>query len=228
MTKLTGQNIVDLFNQDTGDTTELSPVAELQLANKIAGEIYSAGPDWEFLKKEATGIIAVDGNGIATITVPTDFNRFSVNGQATDIAIGVDNGAFGIGNASPKVIFVSATSGVYTPYQIVNFSDRRAVYNKRGYAWYDMVNNLITFALAPTASDLSYSFDYIYSPPAFTLLTYPALPSDFHDMVHHGMALDDMIFQLFDRSHSYQAENKAKFDDYMSRMRLWNAQFVNN
>lgn len=218
-----GQTLIDNFNQDTGDTTELSTVASLSLLNKRYRLVLN-DRDFEFLKKAATGTISVS-NGIATITPPADFDHFAINAQATDIAIGIDQTGFGLGNASPKVIFVSTSTGVYTPFQIVDFSARRQYFNKNGYAYYDMVNNLITFTVAPTAADLTYEFDYIYSPDDIALATFPVLPAKFHDVLHHAMAIDDMIFQLFDRSHSYAAENKAQYDDFMSQLRFWNAQF---
>lgn len=226
MPSLTGQNIIDLFEQDTGDTTELSSVAELQLANKIYRDVLS-DRDWEFLKKAATGTITVT-SGVATITPPADFDHLAINAQATDIAIGVDGGSFGIGNASPKVIYVSVSTGVYIPFQIVNFSDRRQYVNKNGYAYLDTVNNLITFTVAPTATDLTYEFDYIYVPADITVSTSPVFPSQFHDVIHHGMAVDDMIFQLFDRAKSYAAENKIAYNNWLTKLRFWNSQLINN
>lgn len=221
-----GQTLIDNFEQDTGDTSELSSTAELTLANKIYRKIL-ADRDWLFLRKGATGTISVT-NGIATITPPTDFDHFTINGLATDIAVGADQNGFGIGNASPKVIFVSTATGVFTPYQIINFSDRRQYYNKNGYCYYDMVNNLITFTVAPTTSDLSYEFDYIYSPDDIGLATFPVIPAQFHDIIHHGMAAQDVIFQLFDRSKSYSKENFENYTDYLTNLQFWDAQFNMN
>lgn len=219
-----GQTLIDKFEQDTGDTTELSTTAELALLNSRYRLVLS-DRDWEFLKKNATGTIAVSASGVATLTLPADFDHFTINGQTTDIAIGVDDGKFGIGNASPKIIFVSAAK---TPYQIINFSDRRQYLNKSGYAYIDLVNNLVTFTQAPTGSDLSYDFDYIYAPDDITLSTFPVVPAQFQDVFHYGMAVDDMIFQLFDRSHSYAKENQANYDLWMGRLCFWNAQFTMN
>lgn len=216
-----GQTLINNFEQDTGDTTELSTTAELALLNKRYRLILN-DRDWEFLKKAATGTIAVDANGVATITPPVDFDHFAINALTTDIAVGADNGGFGMGNASPKVIFVGTQK---TPYQIINFSDRRQYVNKVGYAYFDMVNNLITFTAAPTGTDLSYEFDYIYSPNDIALATFPVIPAQFHDILHHAMAVDDMIFQLFDRSHSYAKENQAAYQDFLTQLRFWNAQF---
>lgn len=211
-TPLTGQDIIDRFERYTGDTTELSTAEELSLANKVLREIFG-DRDWNFLKKNATGTLSG-----STITPPLDFDHFAINNLETDISVGS-------GNASPKVIFLGVTTGVYAPFQIVNFSDRRQYANRSGYCWYDMVNRQIKFSTAPVLSDMSYEFDYIYSPGDITLATSPVLPSQFHEIVQHGMAVDDMIIQLFDRSKSYAKENEAKFDSWMSQLRFWNSQF---
>lgn len=212
---MTGQEIIDKFEKYTGDTTELSTQDELDLLNKIYGDVCNDRP-WEWLKKTASGTLTVNGT-VATITPPTDFLYFVENNQTTDIAQE-------LGNASPKVIFISTTTGVYNPWQIVNFSDRRQFLNQQGYAWYDAVNNLITLAAVPTSTDLTYEFDYIYTPPALTLATSPVFPALYHDILFHGMAVDDMIIQLFDRSHSYAKENQAGFDSMMNKLRYYNAQ----
>jgi hypothetical protein len=212
---MNAQDIINKFETYTGDTTELSTQDELDLANKIYRKIQNDRP-WEWLKKTATGTVSG-----TTIAPPSDFAYFAENNQATDIAQETVN------NASPKVIFISTTSGVYNPWQIVNFSDRRQFLNQQGYAWFDAGNNVITLAAAPNATDLSYEFDYIYTPPALTLTpspTSPIFPVQFHDIIFHGMALDDMIIQLFDRTHSYQQENQAAYDDLLSQLRYWNAQ----
>lgn len=210
---MTAQDLINKFEQYTGDTTELSTQAELDLVNKIYRQVCNDRP-WEWLKKTATGTITVT-NGVATITPPAGFKYFAENSQATDISQETEN------NASPKVIFVTAQ---YVPFQIVNFSDRRQFLNQLGYAYYDAVNNLITFTQTPTSTDLTYEFDYIYQPTALILTTSPVFNSDYHDLIFHGMVLDDLAIQLFDRTHSYKAENQKSFDDLMAQLRYQNAQ----
>lgn len=216
MNPLTGQDIIDSFEEYTGDTTELSTQRELVLANKIYADVCADRP-WEWLKKTATGTVSV-ANDVATITPPTDFLYFVENNQVTDIAQGVTN------NASPKVIFVATSTGIFHPYQIVNFSDRRQFYNMVGYAYYDAVNSTIKFTKPPTETDLTYEFDYIYNPPAITLTTSPVFPALYHDIIFHGMAVDDMIIQLFDKARSYAKENQQKYDSALANLRYQNAQ----
>jgi hypothetical protein len=216
---MTGQTIIDKFEKYTGDTTELSTQDELDLLNKIYGDVCNDRP-WEWLKKTATGTITVS-NGVATIIVPTDFRYFTENNQATNIAYETNN------NASPKVIFVATVTGLYDAYQLINFSDRRQFYNQSGYAYYDAVNNLITFTQVPTETDLTYEFDYIYYPPAITLTTSPLFPEEFQDILFHGMAVDDMIIQLFDRTHSYAKENQAGYDSMLLKLQYYNSQLQN-
>src|ERR1017187_10613767 len=216
---MTGQQLIDKFEKYTGDTTELSTQDELDLLNKIYGDVCNDRP-WEWLKQMARDTITVT-NGVATITPPADFSYFTENNQTTDIAQEPKN------NASPKVIFVATATGLYNPYQIVNFSDRRQFYNMLGYAYYDTVNNLITFTVPPTETDLTYEFDYIFNPPALTLDTSPVFPALYHDILFHGMAVDDVIIQLFDRTHSYAKENQAGYDSMLLKLQYYNSQLQN-
>jgi hypothetical protein len=206
-------DIISKFEQYTGDTTELSSSAELDLANKIYRQIQNDRP-WEWLKKTASG--TVSGTSVA---VPADFSYFTENHQATNIAIETNH---------PKVIFISTATGVYSPWHIVNFSDRRQYLNQQGYAWYDAVNNVITLSQAPNATDLTYEFDYVYLAPDLTTSTAPLFPSQFHDIIFHGMACDDMTIQLFARSHSYLTENQNAYQALLNQLRYWNSALIPN
>ena len=116
------QAILDKFEEYTGDTTELSSDQELDLANKVYRMIQNDRP-WEWLKKSVSGTVSVNGT-LATITPPSDFSYFAENHQATNIAREPR------GDESPKVIFLSTATGVYQPWKIINFSDRRQNLNR--------------------------------------------------------------------------------------------------
>ncbi len=210
------QDIINKFELYTGDTTELSSQDELDLANKVYRKIQNDRP-WQWLKKTATGTITV-ANGIATITPPSDFSYFAENFQATNIAQEPH------GNESPKVIWVATTSGLYDHYHIVNFSDGRMYLNEQGFCWYDMANNVIQFAALPTETDLSYEFDYIYVPVDLTLTTGPVFPAQFWDIIFHGMCTDDLMIQLFDRTHSYEQEHLQAYMNLLNQMQFQNAE----
>ena len=194
-----------------GDQSELSTQDTLDLENKIYDDILNQLP-WEFLKKVATGSILQDANGYY-ITLPYDFRYFIENNQRTDNSIGMDN------NAVAKVVFVGSN---YVPYQIVNFSDRRQFRATGGnYCYPDIANQQIRFFQTP--ADTTYEFDYIYNWPALTLITSPLFPADFHDMIYQGMAVDSVIINLFDRSHSYAKENQMAYNDMLSKLKYWNS-----
>jgi hypothetical protein len=152
------------------------------------------------------------------ITLPTDFSHLIENDQATDNTVGIDN------NAVPKVIYVGSS---YTPYQVVNWSDRRKYLNQSGYAYLDMVNLRLYFTVQPTSAD-SYEFDYIKTPDTLTTGSTPAFPSRFHDILYHGMAVDDDIILRFPKAQSYAPENQSKYASYLSDMTMWNANLQNN
>ncbi len=67
------QAIITAFELYLGDSTELSSVEELALAQKVYNKILNS-EEWEFLKKDATGTI----NG-TDITQPADFDRLTSN-----------------------------------------------------------------------------------------------------------------------------------------------------
>lgn len=218
---LSTQNTTDIilkFEQYVDDNSELSSADELDLANKKYQEVCD-DRQWEILKKSASGQITISG-GVASITVPSDFREFVINNEATDNSISVEN------NASPRVIFVGAA---YTPYQVINFADRRQYLNTVGYAYIDWSQNKIIFTAPPTnLADLAYEFDYIKVPADLTLLTSPVFPARFWDVIYHLMAVDDQIIQIQDRAHSYMNENQAMAKNILARMYMWNAQLQNN
>ena len=214
-TALTGQTIINRFHLYTGDQSELSTQDELDLANKVYDDILNTRP-WEFLKTSASGTISTDGV-TSWITLPADFRYFIENNQKTDNTQTIEN------NASSKVVFIGPN---YTPVQIVNFSDRRQFRNTNGFAYPDIANNKLVFTWLPT--ETTYEFDYIKNWDALTLVTSPLFPADFHDMIFQLMAVDSVIINLFDRAHSYAAENQKASDDMLKKLCLWNSYLTFN
>jgi hypothetical protein len=203
-------DVIAKFETQVDDTTELSSTQELALLQKVFNKIWIDRP-WEFAKTSASGTFALT---VPHIPKPADFSNFIENDQTTDNTVSVDN------NASPKVIFIGSA---YTPYQIVNWSDRRQYRNQRGYAYLDFPNSGISFTATPLAAD-TYEFDYKKQPPTLVLANeIPSIPSEFHDMLYHAMAVDDEIILHFPRANSYAADNTAKYQSYLSDLRLWNA-----
>lgn len=212
---MTGQELLNKFHLYTGDQSELSTTDELDLLNKCYDDVMQRRP-WEFLKKTASGSISSDATS-SYITVPTDFRYFSENNQKTD------NSSTTYNNASPKVIFVGSN---YTPYQIVNFSDRRQFLNQSGFAYLSLVDNKIRFTAPPV--DSTYEFDYIKQWDELALDTEPIFPSDFHDMLYQMMAVDSVIINLFDRARSYAVENQNAADDAFKKLCYYNSMLLQN
>ena len=213
---MTGQDILNKFHTYTGDQSELSTAEELDLLNNVYQDILSERP-WEFLKKVATGTLAVQSDGSATATLPSDFRYFIENNQYTDISRQQYNNAVG------KVVF---TGPNYTPNQIINYSDRRQFRTQSGYCYVDIVQNKLVFPVAP--SDLTYEFDYIYRWSDIGLNDSPIFPSEFHYMIYQLMAVDSVIINLFDRSHSYAKENQEGAAVNLKALRYWNSMLIAN
>lgn len=222
-------DIISKFETYLDDSSELPSQEELELVNKKYQEVCDVQP-WSFLKKQQTGtlIVGVDvyNNPQATIALPSDFKYLAINNQSTDNTVSVDNGM------KPVCIFISCQTGGYTPYQVVNYADRRQ-FMKGAYAWVDSTTNQIVFASVPNVMDLTYEFDYIKIPPDLTAATVapysdPLFPPRFWDIIYHLAAADDQIIQIFDRAHSYMAENKQNAAEILSRMQYYDSQDVMN
>jgi hypothetical protein len=206
--------IITKFELYVDDSTELSSVQELALCQKIYSKIWNDRP-WEFAKTSATGTLSTS---VPYVSLPADFGSLTENNQSTDNSVEIDN------NAVPKVVYVGSS---YTPYQIVNWSDRRKYLNKSGYAYLDIPNSRLVFTVQPTIAE-SYEFDYFKIADTLTTSSTPAFPARYHDALYHGMAADHDIILLFPRANSYAPENTAKYNSYLQDMALWNASLQAN
>jgi len=202
----TTQELISYFEEYVDDTTELSPAQELALANKIYRRVLNDRP-WEFLKKEYN----TTTNG-GDITLPADFANFASNHSFTDHAI----------EQGGKYVFIGDT---LIPYQIVNWSDRKQYRNIGQKCWLNVASNTLSFSVQPD-SGLAVTFDYIYRPADLTLVTSPIFPSDFHDIIYHGMAADDYMIQQFDKARSYAQENEANYRRYLDDLALYNSNLI--
>jgi hypothetical protein len=214
---MNGQQLLAKFHLYIGDQSELSAADELDLLNTKYDDVMSDRP-WNFLKQTYTGSIlpiTIQQMGqavsMAYIALPTGFRQFVENNESTD------NSSTTYNNASQKVIY---TGPSYTPYQIINWSDRRA-YTGGANAYLDIANNRILFSQVPV--DTVYEFDAIVKWAPLTVSTSPVFPSEYHMMLPQMMGVDSVIMDLFDRSHSYAAENAAGAMDKLKRMQLWDS-----
>ena len=208
----TQQIIDEIFSVYIDDSTELSTEQEVALADRVHKKICREAP-FEFLKKTASGNLS---STVPYVALPTDFSFFSENNMSTDNSVGIEN------NASPKVVFVGTE---YTPYQIINFSDRRYYRNKNGYAYLDLANDRLVFTIQPTEAK-SYEFDYIRVPTTLTADGTPELPEQFHPLIAWGMVTDGFIIQLFEKARSYQLENQAKYNSDMADLKYYNSELL--
>lgn len=213
---MTGAEIIAKFEQYVDDLTELSSTQELELLNKIYQKVCEDRP-WEFCKKEKTGTMT----STTTIAFPSDFSHLLENYNYTDNGMSTET------NSKPCVVFISSNSGsTYSPFKVVNWSDRRQYLNTNGVCYIDYASSVITFPYAQSSGAL-YNFDYKSVPTNLTTSTSPIFPARFQDILYHGMAVDDMIIQLFDKARSYAKENQAMYESYLKQMALWNSNLQN-
>lgn len=221
VTDYTVAEIIDKFEAQTDDATELSTDEELALFNRTLAKIYDDRP-WEFLKREATDNFSTASK---YLTLPTGFGYVVENAQTSDNA---DQAAF---NGAQKVIY-SYDGTYYTPlYQFVNWSDRRTYSGKSGYAWVDLLNTRVELSSLPTTTN-AYSFDYKYQPSELLVTDVGSailLPQRFRPMIWFAMAVDDDLLLRYPKEKSYAPENNAKYESYMRDLASWNARLgLNN
>jgi len=209
---VTTTEIIENFETYVDDTTELSSVQELTLLNKIYQKVMSF-KSWQILKKEASGSMSTT----TTIPVPDRFRKFVENRNLTDDAQAAEF------NARPIGILINGTKWL----QVVNWDDRRQYANRDGFVYYDAANNTITTTY-PQPAGATYSFDYIQKPLDLTDGQSPIFPEEFHAMIFHGMAAEDMIIQLFDKARSYADVNSGNYRSYLADMCMWDANLYCN
>lgn len=210
--KLTAQEIINLFNLYTDDTSELSSAEELALLNRIYFQICRQKP-WEFLKTEASGVLSTT---VPYVSLPDTFLFFSANNQKTE------NTTATSATDSDRVVYVGTGR---RPYKVINYSDRYQYENQDGYCYADILNSRLYFTKQPASAE-SYVFDYITLPDELTLTDYPVFPVA-NDMIAYGMATDSYIIQLFDKARSYAPENNAKYKECFSDLAFYNANLRN-
>ena len=206
---MTGQEIIDNFETYVDDSSELSPVQELALLNKVYRIVLNQRP-WEFLKKEFVGT----SNGTTSIDLPADFAYMVPNMNYTDNSYETE----GYGTS----ILLGTTR---SPYKMVNWSDRNQYQNNSGVCWINIRTMKLEFGVAP-ATGQALQFDYIYNPDDITLLSSPVFPSRFHDILYHRMAVDESIIELFPKAQSYAVENMDYYRSYLKDMAYWNSQLI--
>jgi hypothetical protein len=228
---LTAEQIIEAFELQVNDITELADQEELDLLNRVYQRLYT-DRDWEFAKKTVSGNYLTDANG-AFIPLPADFSHIPINNEYTDNSIGVDN------NAAPKVIFMiqSGAQSTYTPFQVINWSDRRQYVNRSGFVYVDLNFNLTTYpqgilrftggpSYVPPYT--AYEYDYICVPPLLALTDTPLFPGKFHNILQFKMATENDVLQLSPKATSFQVDNEAKYQEYLLDLQFWNSNFYQN
>lgn len=202
---MTKDQLIAKFNLYTDDSTELSDGETSDLFDKVYRDICVFKP-WEFTKASHTATVSG-----TTTPLPSNFLSLTRNANHTD------TGHYG---ADP-VVFVGST---YIPYKIVNWSDRRQYRDVAGHAYIDIPNSNLVFT---TSISDSIEFDYQRQMPALSGSEEPAFPAEFHMIIPHAMAIDEMMIEMFEKARSYAEENENKYNYYLSQMSVWNARLQN-
>jgi len=203
---MTKAQILQKFNLYLDDFTELSTVEAGQLFDKIYERINSERP-WEGTKAAFAGVTSTSTPSVA---LPVDFLYLTANNNTTD-----GDQAFG------PVVFVGPT---FSPYRVVSYSDRRQYRTHTNVTWIDTPAGQLTFAVQPTSA-LAVEYDYHRRMPTLADGESPWFPI-YHDMIYHGMCIDDFVIQQSDKAKSYKADHEKMFAEYMEKLAYYNSQLI--
>jgi hypothetical protein len=188
----TGQTIINDFETQVDDATELSTTAQLMVLNRVYRKILSER-DWRFLRKEFTGPV-VDKE----VELPEDFDQIMNNKESEAIAyVGVNR----------------------QPYKIIAMADRHDYHAPQRVCFVDYTNLKLVFLEQPI--DPVITFDYKYLPPDIEMETSPVIPERFKDIFVYGMAAEDYVIQQTQKSKSYAAENMQLFGLILTNLKSW-------
>lgn len=193
---MTAQDIINRFQTQVDDATELSTDQELDLLNQKYFDVCNDRP-WEFLKVGYSN--SVNGTSIA---LPANFSYICSQNIIEEIP--------------NKIVWVDNTY-----YPVVTFDDRYLYENRGVYVWVDLGASTLNFS---TAVSGTLRYDYIKFPTTLTLADSPIFPAQYHAVLYHLMAVDDYFIQQFDKAKSYAPENQAMADNIMSKLRYWDSQ----
>ena len=189
--------LIERFNLQVDDSSELSGEEELGLANEVYGDVQN-DRSWEWLKKTFTGTMSTS---LDYIDLPVDFKYLVPNKDER------------------SVVFVGAE---YSEYKVVGFSQRREYRNQNGYCYIDQSTSRLYFTLQPISAK-SVEYDYIKVANALTVSTAPIFAERFSNIIPYGMAAKFNPIELSDKQTSYQLENSLAYRKILSDMQIEDA-----
>lgn len=205
---MTKSETITKFQLYMDDTSDLSSQETSDLYDKVLARVYRTKP-WEILRNVFSG---TQSTSVPYIALPTGFAFLMQNGNHTDESY----------EAQRPVVFVGSA---YDRYQVISMGDRRQYRNQKGYAYIDIAASNLVFTYQPGSAD-AVEYDYAKIPSALSLSDSPVFPSDFHDIVYHGMCVDDFIIQQSDKAKSYAVENQNYYKKYLDDISYWNANLI--
>lgn len=185
-------DIIEKFNLQVDDASELSTSEALDLANDVYGDVQD-DRDWEWLKATATGSTSTT---VPYIALPVDFKYVAPN------------------KYNKSVVFVGTD---FQEYMVVSFADRRDYRDQDGFCYVDIPNSRLYFTRQPTAVK-AVEYDYIKVAADLTLASTPLFRAGYHPIIAYGMAARFNNIEVTDKANSYQRENMKMYADALTTM----------
>lgn len=195
-------DVIKDFELFMDDTTELSTVEEIRIAEKHSQRIANQYP-WLKLRKEGSGTVAS-----RTVALPTRFDYLVENYNETAMNEYADG----------PVVLVGTSR---KPYKVVSYEDRKRYVDRNGYVYVDISNDVLAFT-GSDANGETVSFDYQEYPATLTDASDTLwIPDRFVPALYHSMCVDDFVIQQSEKARSYRDENLAAAQMWINEMRAW-------
>ena len=195
---MTIDQIVEKFNLQVDDASELSTAESFELANDVYQDVQDDRP-WEWLKTPYSGTTSTS---VPYIALPADFKEIAPN---------KDN---------ESVVFVGTD---FQEYKVISFADRRDYRDQDGFCYIDIPNSRLVFTLQPTSAK-AVEYDYIKVAATLTTGTSPIFRSGFHKIIMYGMAMKFPSIEQADKGTSYASDNRAEYLRLLTSMAIEDAE----
>lgn len=196
---MTSDAIIERFNLQVDDSSELSTSEEFALLNQIYTDVQNDRP-WEWLRTPYSGTTSAS---VPYVALPSDFKELTQN---------KDN---------KTVVFVGSD---YAEYIVIPMESRRDYRNQDGYCYIDIPNSRLYFTLQPTSAK-AIEYDYIKIATALVTGASPLVTtSNFGNMLAYGMAEKFTPIEQSNKATSYAPENRVTFGSMLQDLAIQDSQ----
>lgn len=197
-TSQTADQIIEKFELQVDDQSELSTTESFALLNKVLRKVYTMH-SWAWLMKSASASVS---NKEADL--PSDYYYIL---ESYDDNTGTPR----------EMVHVTSNNSSYSRVIVIPQNARRNYSDNQSICWIDLVNDKIKFQTSDYDGQ-TVEFDYQHLPANVSTGEYPVGPKNLQDALPHLMAAEFDFQQQVEKGLSYAGENLQMYRDYLSDM----------